>query len=47
MCPMISQGTIKMWVRCNESLSYTYTVKEVIDVHKELIKRGVRVLIYR
>ncbi|KAL3730239.1 hypothetical protein ACJRO7_027272 [Eucalyptus globulus] len=42
----IREGTIEKWVRCNETLSYTYTVKEVIDIHKELIKRGFRALIY-
>ncbi|KAL3730238.1 hypothetical protein ACJRO7_027271 [Eucalyptus globulus] len=42
----IREGTIEKWVRCNETLSYTHTVKEVIDIHKELIKRGVRALIY-
>ncbi|KAF8034225.1 hypothetical protein BT93_C0494 [Corymbia citriodora subsp. variegata] len=34
--------TIEKWVRCNETLSYTYIVKEVIDIHKDLIKRGFR-----
>ncbi|KAF7851605.1 hypothetical protein BT93_L3488 [Corymbia citriodora subsp. variegata] len=42
----IQEGTIEKWVRCNETLSYTYIVTDVIDVHKELIKRGLRALIY-
>ncbi|KAF7849673.1 hypothetical protein BT93_L0404 [Corymbia citriodora subsp. variegata] len=42
----VREETIEKWVRCNETLSYTYIVKEVIDIHKDLIKRGFRVLIY-
>ncbi|KAF8034218.1 hypothetical protein BT93_C0489 [Corymbia citriodora subsp. variegata] len=42
----IREGTIEKWVRCNKTLSYTSTVTDVIDVHKELIKRGLRALIY-
>ncbi|KAF8034221.1 hypothetical protein BT93_C0492 [Corymbia citriodora subsp. variegata] len=43
----VRPGTIRKWVRCNESLSYKYNVREVIDYHKELLKRGYRGLIYR
>ncbi|KAF7849675.1 hypothetical protein BT93_L0405 [Corymbia citriodora subsp. variegata] len=43
----VRPGTIMKWVRCNESLSYKYNVREVIDYHKELLKRGYRALIYR
>ncbi|XP_030550344.1 serine carboxypeptidase-like 2 isoform X2 [Rhodamnia argentea] len=42
----IREGTIEKWVRCNKTLSYTYTVTDVIDIHKELMKRGFRALIY-
>ncbi|XP_048134826.1 serine carboxypeptidase-like 17 [Rhodamnia argentea] len=42
----VREGTFEKWVRCNRSLSYAYTVTEVIDIHKELIKRGYRALIY-
>ncbi|KAF7849678.1 hypothetical protein BT93_L0406 [Corymbia citriodora subsp. variegata] len=42
----IREGTIEKWVRCNKTLSYTYTVTDVVDVHKQLIKRGFRALIY-
>ncbi|KAL3730243.1 hypothetical protein ACJRO7_027276 [Eucalyptus globulus] len=42
----VREGTIEKWVRCNETLSYTYTVSDVIDIHKDLIKRGYRALIY-
>ncbi|KAI6678192.1 hypothetical protein NL676_038988 [Syzygium grande] len=43
----VREGTIEKWVRCNETLSYIYTVSDVIGIHKELIKMGFRVLIYR
>ncbi|KAL3730226.1 hypothetical protein ACJRO7_027268 [Eucalyptus globulus] len=42
----IREGTIEKWVRCNKTLSYTSNVLVVIDIHKELIKRGLRALIY-
>ncbi|XP_048135619.1 putative serine carboxypeptidase-like 52 [Rhodamnia argentea] len=42
----IRPGTIRTWARCNESLSYTYTVTDVVDYHEELLKRGYRALIY-
>lgn len=42
----IREGTIEEWVRCNKTLSYTSNVLVVIDIHKELIKRGFRALIY-
>ncbi|KAL3730225.1 hypothetical protein ACJRO7_027267 [Eucalyptus globulus] len=36
----IREGTIEKWVRCNKTLSYTSNVLVVIDIHKELIKKG-------
>ncbi|KAF8034219.1 hypothetical protein BT93_C0490 [Corymbia citriodora subsp. variegata] len=42
----IREGTIEKWVRCNKNLSYTNTVTDVVDIHKFLIKRGFRALIY-
>ncbi|KAI6678195.1 hypothetical protein NL676_038991 [Syzygium grande] len=42
----IREGTIEKWVRCNKTLSYTYTVTDVVDIHKELLETGFRALIY-
>ncbi|KAL3730236.1 hypothetical protein ACJRO7_027270 [Eucalyptus globulus] len=42
----VRPGTIRKWARCNESLSYEYSIREVVDYHKELLKRGYRALIY-
>ncbi|KAI9181386.1 hypothetical protein LWI28_014570 [Acer negundo] len=40
------QGTIKQWVRCNSSLSYTKDVPTSLVYHQNLIKKGYQVLIY-
>ena len=42
-----NQGTIREWVRCNESLSYTDDVFSTLEYHRNLIKKGYRILIYR
>ncbi|XP_030959425.1 serine carboxypeptidase-like 17 [Quercus lobata] len=42
-----SQGSINEWVRCNESLVYTYDVSSSLNYHRNLIKKGYEVLIYR
>ncbi|XP_047324534.1 putative serine carboxypeptidase-like 52 [Impatiens glandulifera] len=33
----VRKGSIGSWVRCNQSLSYIYDVKSVVNVHKELL----------
>ncbi|KAL5787563.1 hypothetical protein ACOSP7_004512 [Xanthoceras sorbifolium] len=42
----IREGTIKEWVRCNSSLSYTQDVPTSLVYHRNLIKKGYQVLIY-
>ncbi|KAL6346989.1 hypothetical protein AAG906_012240 [Vitis piasezkii] len=42
----VREGTIKDWVRCNESLSYTYNVVSSVDYHRNLTKKAYRALIY-
>uniref|UniRef100_A0A7N2LBB7 Uncharacterized protein n=1 Tax=Quercus lobata TaxID=97700 RepID=A0A7N2LBB7_QUELO len=41
------RGSINEWVRCNESLVYTYDVSSSLNYHRNLIKKGYEVLIYR
>ncbi|RVW64880.1 Serine carboxypeptidase-like 17 [Vitis vinifera] len=41
-----TQGTVKDWVRCNESLSYTSNVFSSVDYHRNLTKKAYRALIY-
>ncbi|KAJ0105706.1 hypothetical protein Patl1_19600 [Pistacia atlantica] len=40
------RGTIKDWARCNRTLSYTKDISSSLNYHRNLIKRGYRVLIY-
>ncbi|RVW82490.1 Serine carboxypeptidase-like 18 [Vitis vinifera] len=40
------RGTVKDWVRCNESLSYTSNVFSSVDYHRNLTKKAYRALIY-
>uniref|UniRef100_A0A2N9ERD1 Serine carboxypeptidase-like 18 n=1 Tax=Fagus sylvatica TaxID=28930 RepID=A0A2N9ERD1_FAGSY len=42
----IREGSINEWVRCNESLVYTYDVSSSLNYHRNLIKKGYEVLIY-
>lgn len=42
----IREGSINEWVRCNESLDYTYDVSSSLNYHRNLIKKGYQVLIY-
>ncbi|KAM3742675.1 hypothetical protein ACB098_07G085800 [Castanea mollissima] len=42
----IREGSINEWVRCNESLVYTYDIKSSLSYHQNLIKKGYEVLIY-
>ncbi|XP_059448311.1 serine carboxypeptidase-like 18 [Corylus avellana] len=42
----IHEGRIKEWTRCNASLSYTDNVFSVLNYHRNLIKKGYRMLIY-
>ncbi|KAJ0034752.1 hypothetical protein Pint_24135 [Pistacia integerrima] len=42
----VREGTIKDWARCNKSLSYTKDIPSSLNYHRNLIKRGYRVLIY-
>ncbi|XP_059445738.1 serine carboxypeptidase-like 18 isoform X2 [Corylus avellana] len=42
----IREGSIKEWTRCNASLSYTDNVFSTLDYHRNLIKKGYRMLIY-
>ncbi|XP_059445961.1 serine carboxypeptidase-like 7 isoform X2 [Corylus avellana] len=42
----IREGSIEEWVRCNESLVYTYDVPSSLNYHRNLIKKGYQVLIY-
>ncbi|XP_059445669.1 serine carboxypeptidase-like 13 [Corylus avellana] len=43
----IRKGTIKNWVRCNESMSYTYDVISTVDYHRNFTEiTGYRSLIY-
>ncbi|KAK7851878.1 serine carboxypeptidase-like 18, partial [Quercus suber] len=43
----VREGSINEWVRCNESLVYTYDVTSSLNYHRNLIKKGYEVLIYR
>ncbi|XP_050262195.1 serine carboxypeptidase-like 1 isoform X4 [Quercus robur] len=40
------RGTIREWIRCNASLSYTDDVFSTLEYHRNLIKKGYRILIY-
>eukprot|EP00261_Vitis_vinifera_P002294 XP_002266354.2 PREDICTED: serine carboxypeptidase-like 18 [Vitis vinifera] len=42
----VREGTVKDWVRCNESLSYTSNVFSSVDYHRNLTKKAYRALIY-
>ncbi|XP_031248001.1 serine carboxypeptidase-like 1 isoform X2 [Pistacia vera] len=42
----VREGTIKDWARCNQSILYTEDVPSSLYYHRNLIKRGYRVLIY-
>ncbi|KAH9655575.1 serine carboxypeptidase-like 18 [Citrus sinensis] len=42
----VQEGTVKYWVRCNQSLSYTKDVSSSLAYHRNLIKKGYQVLIY-
>ncbi|KAK7851876.1 serine carboxypeptidase-like 18 [Quercus suber] len=42
----IREGSINEWVRCNESLVYTYDIKSSLSYHQNLIQKGYEVLIY-
>ncbi|XP_062176465.1 serine carboxypeptidase-like 2 [Alnus glutinosa] len=42
----IREGSVSEWVRCNESLVYTYDVSGSLNYHRNLIKKGYQVLIY-
>ncbi|GAV90696.1 Peptidase_S10 domain-containing protein [Cephalotus follicularis] len=42
----IREGTKEEWDRCNKSLSYLYNVLNALPYHRNLIKKGYRVLIY-
>ncbi|XP_030942589.1 serine carboxypeptidase-like 17 isoform X2 [Quercus lobata] len=42
----VREGSINEWVRCNESLVYTYDVTSSLNYHRNLIKKGYEVLIY-
>ncbi|KAL4616429.1 hypothetical protein ACB092_07G198700 [Castanea dentata] len=42
----IREGTIRKWVRCNTSLSYTDDVFSTLEYHQNFIKKGYRILIY-
>uniref|UniRef100_A0A7N0TWM8 Serine carboxypeptidase-like 18 n=1 Tax=Kalanchoe fedtschenkoi TaxID=63787 RepID=A0A7N0TWM8_KALFE len=41
----VRKGTVRRWVRCNQSLSYTKDVESVIPVHKYLTRHDLNVLI--
>ncbi|KAA3481621.1 serine carboxypeptidase-like 18 [Gossypium australe] len=43
----IRKGTIREWIRCNESLLYDKDVGSVVDYHLSLNTKGYRALIYR
>lgn len=42
----VREGTVSGWVRCNRSLEYTYDVPSSLSYHRNLIKKGYRVLVY-
>ncbi|TYI07679.1 hypothetical protein ES332_A10G243100v1 [Gossypium tomentosum] len=42
----IRKGTIREWIRCNESLLYDKDVGSVVDYHLSLNTKGYRALIY-
>ncbi|GAV75570.1 Peptidase_S10 domain-containing protein, partial [Cephalotus follicularis] len=42
----IREGTKEDWERCNSSLSYLHDVQTVVPYHRNLIKKGYRVLVY-
>lgn len=41
------QDNISEWVRCNESISYTYDVENGLDYQRNLSTTGLQVLIYK
>ncbi|KAK9286601.1 hypothetical protein L1049_015001 [Liquidambar formosana] len=43
----VRKGTVLDWKRCNGSLSYTKDVLSVVDVHRNLSKAGLQVLVDR
>ncbi|KAK9287239.1 hypothetical protein L1049_015652 [Liquidambar formosana] len=43
----VQKGTVLDWKRCNKSLSYTKDVLSVVDVHRNLSKAGLQVLVER
>ncbi|XP_062177458.1 serine carboxypeptidase-like 1 [Alnus glutinosa] len=42
----IREGSIREWTRCNKSLSYTDNIFSTLNFHRNLIKKGYRMLIY-
>ncbi|KAI4298586.1 hypothetical protein L6164_032126 [Bauhinia variegata] len=42
----VQNGTVEEWVRCNNSLSYTYNVNSSVAYHQNLTKSTYRALIY-
>ncbi|KAK4752165.1 hypothetical protein SAY87_020963 [Trapa incisa] len=42
----VRAGRISEWIRCNKSLQYTTDVTSVLDYHKNLTRKGLRVFIY-
>ncbi|XP_062176462.1 serine carboxypeptidase-like 18 [Alnus glutinosa] len=42
----IREGSIREWTRCNASLSYTDNIFSTLNFHRNLIKKGYRMLIY-
>lgn len=42
----VREGTIKEWMRCNQSLAYTEKLDTVLEYHQILSKRGYKTLAY-
>ncbi|GAB4853411.1 hypothetical protein Ancab_017589 [Ancistrocladus abbreviatus] len=42
----VRKGTIKEWVRCNHSLSYTKDVASTVGYHRKFTKKYLRALVY-
>ncbi|GAB4853410.1 hypothetical protein Ancab_017588 [Ancistrocladus abbreviatus] len=42
----VRQGTIKKWIRCNNSISYDENIASTVAYHQNLTKEYVRALIY-